>query len=78
MQSNQSYQWRYVTPTRYYYGNSDEAVAPIIATLPINYEKVMSGASCTAVYAGDDADHRNTFIYSLYDERTWFDSLLNK
>jgi len=73
---NQGYQWRYSTPTRFYYGGIDEAITPYVAILPVEYQKVIGGASSTAVYAGDNADHRGTFVFGVLDQKRWFDSLL--
>ena len=75
---NQAYQWRYKTPCRYYYGKADEAIAPYIATLPVEYQETVGGAAATAVFAGDQADHRGTFIFGVLDQKTWFDSLAGR
>lgn len=70
-----AYQWRYATPTRYYYGKADEVITPYIATLPVEYQETIGGATATSVYAGDQADHRGTFIFGLLDQKQWFDQL---
>jgi pimeloyl-ACP methyl ester carboxylesterase len=76
LQDNQAYQWRFRTPSRYYYGKIDEVVPPYIATLPVAYQEAIAGATATAVYAGDNADHRGTFIFGMLDQKQWFDGLL--
>lgn len=72
---NQAYRWRYATPTRFYYGKIDEAVPPYVATATVEYQKAVGGASAEAVYAGDNADHRGTFIFGVRDQKAWFDGL---
>ena len=78
LQENQGYQWRFRTPSRYYYGKIDEVVPPYIATLPVAYQEAVGGATATAVYAGDVADHRGTFIFGMLDQKQWFDGLMKQ
>ena len=73
---NQAYEWRSLTPARYYWGDSDEAIAPYIATLPIEYQDTVGGAHAEAIHAGQNADHRGTFVFGVYDQKTWFDGFL--
>jgi len=75
LQDNQAYRWRYRTPSRYYYGKIDEVMPPYVATLPVDYTKAVGGAPAEAVYAGDSADHRGTFLFGVLDQKDWFDSL---
>jgi dienelactone hydrolase len=75
LQDNQAYRWRYKTPSRYYYGKIDEVMPPYVATLPVEYERAVAGAPAEAVYAGDTADHRGTFLFGVLDQKNWFDSL---
>lgn len=75
LQENQAYQWRFSTPTRYYYGEVDEVVTPYIATLPEAYQKAINGAAVSVVFAGKKADHRGTFVFGILDQKKWFDSL---
>ncbi len=76
LHENQAYQWRYTTPSRYYYGKVDEVITPSIGTLPVGYQDTVGGAAATAVFAGDQADHRGTFIFGVLDQKVWFDSLI--
>jgi hypothetical protein len=73
--ANQAYAWRYATPTRYYYGKVDEVMPPQVATMPVQYQQTLGGAPAEAVYAGDQADHRGTFVFGIRDQRQWFDAL---
>lgn len=73
---NQAYEWRSLTPARYYWGAADEAIAPYIATLPVKYQETIGGAEATAVFAGDKANHRGTFIFGIKDQKAWFDQFL--
>ncbi|MFP5238439.1 MAG: hypothetical protein ACLGQW_01285, partial [Acidobacteriota bacterium] len=75
LQENQAYRWRYATPSRYYFGKVDEVMPPYIATLPVEYTIALGGAATEAVCAGDNADHRGTFLYGVLDQKDWFDSL---
>lgn len=72
---NQAYRWRYLTPTRYYYGKSDEVLPPYVATAPVEFQKTLGGAPALAVCAGDAADHRGTFVFGVADQKAWFDQL---
>ncbi len=78
LQDNQAYQWRYRTPSRYYYGKIDEVMPPYVATLPVDYARTAGGAPAEAVYAGDSADHRGTFLFGVLDQKDWFDSFGNR
>lgn len=73
--SNEAYRWRIGTPTRFYYGESDEVMPPSIATLAPQVQGIIGGAATQAVNAGAQADHRGAFIYGLPDQKAWFDSL---
>ncbi len=78
LMENQAYQWRYATPTRYYYGAADECIAPYIAQLAVGFQETVGGASATAVFAGENADHRGAFVFGLRDQKAWFDEWLKK
>ena len=75
LQENVAYGWRFKTRTRFYYGKIDEVVPPYVATLPVEYQRTIGGADSQAVYAGDKANHRGTFIFGLSDQVNWFHSL---
>lgn len=75
LQANEAYCWRAKTPARLYYGQIDEVIAPHIATLPMKYQETMGGASMNAVFAGEGANHRGTFLYGILDQKKWFDEL---
>ena len=75
LQRNNSYQWRFKTPTRYYYGLVDEVVTPYMVQLPVEYQQALGGAPARAVFAGEKADHRGTFVFAVNDQKQWFDTL---
>jgi hypothetical protein len=75
LRENAAYRWRYKTPTRFYWGQIDEVIAPYIATLPADYQTTIGGAASLAVFAGKDANHRGAFLYALRDQKDWFDGL---
>jgi hypothetical protein len=75
LQSNCSYNWRAKTPTHYYYGAIDEVVTPYMVQLPVEYERALGGAQAQAIFAGAAANHRGTFLFSVNDQKCWFDEL---
>lgn len=75
LQFDDAYRWRYRTPCRFYYGGTDEVVPPYVGTLPVEYQKTLGGTTAEAVYAGDQADHRGTFVFGLQNQKVWFDRL---
>jgi len=77
LQTNCSYNWRAKTPARYYYGQIDEVVTPYMVKLPVEYEQTLGGSPAQAVFAGEKADHRGTFLFSVNDQKNWFDELRN-
>ena len=75
--ADEAYRWRYATPSRYYCGKDDEVIRPYIGgTLPVEYQKMCGGASALAIDAGENATHRNTFMFAVLEQKKWFDSLL--
>ncbi|MFZ4778039.1 MAG: hypothetical protein ACOYM3_21930 [Terrimicrobiaceae bacterium] len=75
LQLNISYDWRFKTPTRYYFGKIDEVVTPYMVNLPVEYQKTLGGAPAEAVFAGEKADHRGTFLFAVKHQKEWFDQL---
>lgn len=79
LQDNQPWRWRAKTPLRTYYGISDEVVPPYVATLPVDYQKSMSGADTVGVeVSGENANHRGTFVHAVAEQKKWFDQFLPK
>ena len=78
LEQSQAYRWRSHTPLKNYYGGLDEVVPTYIATLPEAFHKVLGCGPTKAVYAGDKADHRATFIYAVLHQKPWFDGFLQK
>lgn len=72
LQDNRAYEWRFKTPTQFYYGKVDEVIPPYVAALPVDYQKTINEASSASVFAGEDANHRGTFAFSVKDLQTWF------
>ena len=72
--SSEAYRWLSPTPLRAYYGLQDEAVPEYIASLAVDYMKTLGKANAQSFNAGANADHRNTFIESIVDAKTWIDS----
>lgn len=75
LQKSQAYRWRSKTPLRIYYGDQDEVVPASIATLPVEYQKVMKGADTQAVLIGQ-GNHRGTFVEAVAKQKEWFDSFI--
>ena len=75
---NRSYDWRFKTPTHYYYGQIDEVVTPDMVKLPVAYQATMGGAEAQAICAGEKADHRGTFLFAVKDQKQWFDEMRSR
>lgn len=73
--ANDVYRWAIRTPTRNYYGDSDEAVRPLLAQLPMQYQNALGGDTVHAVRTGNDT-HRGTFVRAVPEWKIWFDSLI--
>jgi pimeloyl-ACP methyl ester carboxylesterase len=68
------------TPTRTYYGGSDEVITIGMGKLVETFQKA-SGSGNTkvqAISAGDDATHRFTYARAVPEWKKWFDSLNKK
>lgn len=68
-----SYRWLSKTPLRAYHGGRDEAVPEFIAKLAIDYQRLLGKPNGEAFNAGDDADHRATYIHALIHAKPWID-----
>jgi hypothetical protein len=68
-----SYRWLSRAPLRAYYGGRDEAVPDFIARLAVDYQATLGKRNGDALSAGDDADHRDTFVHALIDAKPWID-----
>ena len=71
-----SVDWRFKTPTYYYYGKIDEVVTPYMVQLPVEYQRELGAAQAQAIFAGEKADHRGTFMFGVRDQKQRFDELL--
>ena len=72
--SSEAYKWFSTTPLRAYYGMSDEAVPEYIAKLAVDYMNLLGKTDAQSFNAGTFADHRNTYIESIIDAKSWIDS----
>jgi pimeloyl-ACP methyl ester carboxylesterase len=72
----EAYRWISVTPLRAYSGKMDEVVPDYAASLGVLYQAALGKTNGEAISAGDEADHRATYIFSLLDAKPWFDSFL--
>ena len=71
------YRWSIQTPLINYFGHKDEVVTVYNATQIANYSNQL-GSTVKAVSAGDNADHRSTFVYAMIHGKAMFDSFVNK
>ncbi len=71
-----SYRWLSQTPLRAYFGGRDEAVPFFVAGLGVEYQKVLGKDNGQTLSAGDNADHRVTYVHALIDAKPWIDSLM--
>ena len=76
LQLNSSYNWRFSTPTYFYYGAIDEVVTPYMVQLPVEYQRTLGGIRSQAIFAGENANHRGTFVFAVNDQKKQFDELL--
>jgi len=74
----QAYRWVVRTPVRNYFGGNDEAVSTGLAKLPMIYQQSIGNTNVEALSAGAEANHRGTFVYSIAEQKKWFDSLLTR
>lgn len=73
VRANDAYRWAVRTPVRNHYGEADEAVRPLLARLPMEYQRALGGDRVEAVLTGDDT-HRGTFARAAPHWKAWFDS----
>ena len=71
-----SYRWLSQTPLRAYWGGRDEAVPFFVAGLGVEYQKVLGKSNGQTIGAGENADHRVTYVHALIDAKPWIDSLM--
>jgi hypothetical protein len=74
LERSEAYRWLSPTPLRAYYGLLDEAVPETNARLAVDYMTLLGKTDAQAINAGTFADHRNTYIESLIDAKSWIDS----
>jgi hypothetical protein len=76
LNESEGYRWVSVTPLRAYYGMRDEAVPSYIAKLAVDYQTLLGKKDAEAFNAGENADHRNTYIQALIEVGPWFKSFI--
>lgn len=76
LEESESYRWLSRTPLRAYTGGKDEVVPDYLARFGVDYQKLLGKKNGESFSAGDDADHRNTFVFAAIDLKPWFDSFL--
>lgn len=72
----QAYRWRPVTPIINYYGEADEVIPTFIATKAEEFHKFLGVTTTKAISAGPRADHRATYVHSVAEAKSWYDSLV--
>lgn len=77
LEDAEAYRWKSITPLRLYYGKADEVIPVYLGTLAVFYQENLGKLNGTVHSAGERADHRATYVYSLLDSKKWFDSYLN-
>lgn len=76
LNSMEAYRWVSVTPLRAYSGQKDEVIPYYLGQLGIEYQAVLGKKNGMAINAGENADHRATFVFAVIDFKPWFDSFL--
>jgi pimeloyl-ACP methyl ester carboxylesterase len=74
LNTSEAYKWNCKTPLRAYYGGYDEVISVDAAKVGVEYMKTLGKTNASLHFAGDSADHRNTYIESLVDAKTWIDA----
>lgn len=72
----EAYRWLSKTPLRAYSGAKDEVVPEYLARLAVDYQSLLGKKNGASFSAGENADHRATYIYALIDLKPWFDGFL--
>jgi len=75
LKETQAYRWVIRTPVRNYFGENDEVVSIGLGKLPMTYQQSIGNTNVEAVSAGPTANHRGTFVYSVAEQKKWFDAL---
>lgn len=75
LKQTEAYRWVVQTPVRNYYGEVDEAISTGLGKLPMLYQQSIGNTKVEARSAGA-TNHRGTFVYSVAEQKKWFDSLL--
>jgi len=76
LNESEGYRWLSKTPLRAYYGILDEAVPPYLAHLAIDYQALLGKTNGESFNAGENADHRNTYVYALIETLPWYESFI--
>jgi hypothetical protein len=76
LNEGEGYRWLSTTPLRNYYGKSDEAIPEYLAKLSVEYQTQLGKKNGEVILAGEKADHRATYAFSVIDAKPWFDSFL--
>jgi pimeloyl-ACP methyl ester carboxylesterase len=76
LEESKGYRWLSRTPLRAYTGGKDEAVPDYLARFGVDYQTLLGKNNGEAVSAGQDADHRETYVFAALDLKPWFDSFL--
>lgn len=71
---NQAYRWVVRTPTRNYYGDTDEAITQGIGRLAMVFQQAMGNDKVEAISTGPTS-HRGTYARGAAEWKRWFDSL---
>ncbi len=76
LNESEGYRWLSITPLRAYYGMKDEAVPDYLAHLAIDYQSLLGKTNGQSFNAGDNADHRNTYVQALIEVEPWFETFM--
>jgi len=70
----QAYRWVVRTPTRNYYGDTDEAITQGVGRLAMEFQRAMGNDKVEAISTGPTS-HRGTYARGAAEWKRWFDSL---
>lgn len=71
-----AYRWRIRTPLRCYAGGADEAIPAEISRLTADFNRLLGGTSVEFLSAGQQADHRASFVQATLGVKPWFDGFV--
>jgi pimeloyl-ACP methyl ester carboxylesterase len=75
----QPFRWIIRTPTKMFYGESDEVISVGLGRLVMNYQQsIGAGNSKVEAISAGPTTHRGTYGVAVREQKKWFDSLIGR